>query len=57
MPAAWVQGFAARLQEADRLDNPFLDAGDGQGDQWDDGWLFAENEIANGAISEPETSR
>jgi hypothetical protein len=52
---AWVQGFAARVQGFYRLDNPYLDAVDEREDQWDDGWLFAQNKIHRAAISRPET--
>jgi hypothetical protein len=43
---AWAQGYTARLHGLDRQDNPYLNAADAREDQWDDGWLFADAELA-----------
>jgi hypothetical protein len=53
----WAEGFVARLQGAERLDNPYLDAADGREDQWDDGWFHAENEIAKVSLPKSELPR
>ena len=50
---AWAEGYSARLRGLSRQDNPYLDAADMAEDQWDDGWLFADVEIARGRAEEP----
>jgi len=46
--AVWAEGYTARLHGLERQGNPYLNAADLREDQWDDGWLFADLEIARG---------
>jgi hypothetical protein len=48
---AWVDGFKARIQGLRRLENPYFESEEEREDQWDNGWLFAESEIARGDFS------
>lgn len=39
----WFRGYVARLIELGRIDNPYRDE---RKEQWNDGWLFADAEVA-----------
>ena len=47
----WAEGYTARLSGHERQDNPYLDEADAREDQLDNGWLFADAEIARGVLS------
>jgi ribosome modulation factor len=50
---AWHEGYNARIRGVSREDNPYANAlGE---DLWDDGWLFADAEIARGRAEEPKS--
>jgi hypothetical protein len=51
---AWAEGYGARLLGLDRLDNPYLDCADTYERRWDDGWLFANAELAKAPIGRVE---
>jgi hypothetical protein len=56
----WAEGYGARLLGLDRLDNPYLDCADAHERRWDDGWLFADAELAKasvGSVNENEPHR
>ena len=46
----WAEGYGARLHGLSRQENPYLNAADAREDLWDDGWLFADAEIAHGRL-------
>ena len=42
----WAEGYRARLRGAWRYDNPYLGRADFRQDNWDAGWLYADEGLA-----------
>ena len=49
-PPVWAEGYSALLRGFERDENLYLNAADHREDIWDDGWLYADGEIAQGRL-------
>jgi hypothetical protein len=54
---AWAEGFAARVHGVERRDGPYIDYRGSGKEKWDNGWLFADAEIARANISRLKAQR
>jgi hypothetical protein len=54
MRLPWSQGYAARLYGLERRDSPYIDDRGSKESRWNDGWIFADAEIARANASRPK---
>jgi hypothetical protein len=41
----WAEGYIGRIHGLSRRDNPYLGCADFREDNWDDGWLYADESL------------